>query len=136
MNEATIEIRATVDRAADGTFWCYTNASINDCALSGCGDTPKAAIDDMNYAYAELKEMNDADGIATPDVKFAYHFDVASYFACFDFINVNKIAERIGINATLLRRYINGKAVPGAEQRKKIGSAMKEIASEMELCEI
>lgn len=74
MNEDIIGIKATVDRAADGTFWCCTNASINDCVLSGGGDTPTAAIDDMNDAYAELKEMNDANGIATPVVKFIYEF--------------------------------------------------------------
>lgn len=128
---AAIRIQATVEIASDGTYWCYSNASIGNAHLCGCGDSPEEAIEDMNVAYEEIKEMNDENGVTTPTVEFDYHFDIPAYFAHFDFLNVAKVAEHSGINASLLRRYACGKSKPGKEQMKRIRAALAKLVSEL-----
>lgn len=85
----------------------------------------------MDAAYEEIIEVNRAEGVDTPKVEFTYRFDIPSYFARFDFINAAKFAEHCGINATLLRRYISGKANASKEQAEKIRKALNEITTEL-----
>ena len=77
---AILTIQASVEKANDGSYWCYTPASVRNCVLSGCGKTPQAAIDDMIDAYNEVKEMNEEEGISTPEVSFTFKYDIPSFF--------------------------------------------------------
>ena len=130
---AILTIQASVEKANDGSYWCYTPASVSNCVLSGCGKTPQAAIDDMIDAYNEVKEMNEEEGISTPEVSLTFKYDIPSFFAQFDSINVAQFAKDININSAQLRRYINGGASAGEAQRAKINNGIKAMREKLEL---
>lgn len=57
---------------------------------------------------------------------------IQEFFLTHKEINVAEFAKRIGINATLLRNYINGFKKPSAEREKKILDAIHQLG--MEYC--
>ncbi len=54
-----------------------------------------------------------------------------SFFNRFNFLNQSKIAERAGINPSLMRKYTSGVANAGQKQYEKMHAAVQSIAKEM-----
>ena len=84
----------------------------------------------MLKAYGEIKELWKQRWQEVPELEFVYHYDVRSFFSCFDFLNVSKVADIAGINASLMRRYSSG-AKAGPKQKKKLNNAINEIIKEL-----
>ncbi len=104
---------------------------IADFGLSGYGNTPQEAKSDMLQAYEEIKELLVAEGKKPLELKFVYHYDMKSFFEYFDFLNVSKVAERAGINPSLMRKYTSGVANAGEGQYLKLKNAVHSIAHEL-----
>ena len=54
-----------------------------------------------------------------------------SFFNYFSFLNVTKIAELAGINASLMRQYTSGVTKAGQKQYDKIRVAVERISKEL-----
>ena len=76
---------------------------------------------------AELKE----EGKIIPELDFVVHYDMPSFFDRFNFLNQSKIAERAGINPSLMRKYTSGVARAGRKQYEKLHAAVQSLASDM-----
>lgn len=122
-----------IEMASDGGFACYMQETIPHFALLGYGDTAKEAKEDLLQSYEEIKEMLKEDGIEVEELTFVWHYDIKSFFDYFDFLNVSKVAERAGINPSLMRKYTSGVANAGEGQYIKLKSAVETFAKE--LCE-
>ncbi|MEE1366827.1 MAG: pilus assembly protein HicB [Muribaculaceae bacterium] len=122
-----------IEMASDGGFSCYMQESVPHFALLGYGDTAKEAKEDLLQSYEEIKEMLKEDGIEAEELTFVWHYDIKSFFDYFDFLNVSKVAERAGINPSLMRKYTSGVANAGEGQYIKLKSAVETFAKE--LCE-
>ncbi len=63
--------------------------------------------------------------------KFELVVDVQKFFELNDYINVSKLAERTGMNTSLLRQYSKGIKFPSVEQVRRIERTIKEIGAEL-----
>jgi len=127
-------MKATVviEKAKDGTFSCYMeDADRFDFALFGSGETAEEAKNDLLTAYGEIKEMNAEEGKETPELGFEWKYDLQSFFDYFSVINVSKLADKAGINASQLRQYRSGLSKASQKQYDKLEECVHEIGKEL-----
>lgn len=117
--------------AKDGGCSCYMVEEIPDFGLLGFGNTPQEAKADMLQAYQEIRELLLAEGKEPVQLEFVYHYDMRSFFEYFNFLNVSKVAERAGINPSLMRKYTSGVVNAGEGQYQKLKKAIHSIAEEL-----
>lgn len=119
------------EMAKDGGCSCYMVEDVPDFGLFGFGESPAEAKADMLHAYEEIKDILVSEGKSPVELDFVYHYDMKSFFEYFDFLNVSKIAERAGINPSLMRKYTSGVANAGEKQYQKLQKAIRDIAQEL-----
>ena len=119
------------EMARDGGCSCYMLEDVPDFGLCGFGNSPREAKADMLKAYEEIQEILVAEGKKPTELEFVYHYDMKSFFEYFDFLNVSKVAERAGINPSLMRKYTSGVANAGEGQYLKLQRAVHSIATEL-----
>ena len=122
-----------IERASDGTFSCYLMDDYDTFGLAGYGNSVEEAKADFWKAYEETKEMEEAEGRTMPVFSVIYKYDMQSFFEYFNFLNITRIAERSGINPSLLRQYSKGLSNAGEKQYKKLNETMNKIAEELSM---
>lgn len=120
-----------VEQTKDGFFSCFVKEDIPDMAPLGYGESSEEAINDLLSSYEEMKAMLASEGIASPELEFEIHYDMPSFFNRFNFLKQSKIAERAGINPSLMRKYTSGVAKAGPKQYEKLYNAVQALAKEM-----
>lgn len=120
-----------VEQGRDGYFSCYMEEEIPYIGLLGYGKTSQEAIEELKAVYKEEKAFLEKEGKKVPEIEFTVKYDMASFFNRFDFLNKSKIAERAGINPSLLRKYTSGVAKAGRQQYEKLSNAVRSLATEM-----
>lgn len=121
-----------IEMASDGGFSCYLKESLPDYALFGYGNTAQEAKSDMLESYREITDMLKEEGKDPAPLEFVYHYDMKSFFDYFNFLNVSKVAERAGINPSLMRKYTSGVAKAGEGQYMKLQKAVGFFAKELQ----
>ncbi|MFT4072798.1 MAG: type II toxin-antitoxin system HicB family antitoxin [Dysgonamonadaceae bacterium] len=128
-----MKLNAIIEKGKDGYGIYVTN--LKGHGLSGMGDSVEAAKADMMEALKLMVDMYAEGGAPVPkelnDPEFVYKYDIPSFFDRFDFFVVSKIAQRAGINESLLRQYKTKQAFASEEQTRKIQKAIHEIGKEM-----
>lgn len=120
-----------VEQTEDGYFSCFVKEEIPYVGLLGYGDTSESAVNNLIAFYEESKVELAAEGKILPDLDFVIHYDMPSFFNRFNFLNQSKIAERAGINPSLMRKYTSGVANAGQRQYEKLHAAVQSLAKEM-----
>lgn len=120
-----------VEQNNEGYFSCFVKEELPYVGLLGYGDSSEEAINSLIEFYKEKKVELAAEGKQLPDLDFVVHYDMASFFNRFNFLNKSKIAERAGINPSLMRKYTSGVANAGQMQYEKLHAAVQSIAKEM-----
>lgn len=126
-----MKVNIVFEMAKDGGCSCYMVEEIPDFGLLGFGNTPQEAKADMLQAYQEIRELLLAEGKEPVQLEFVYHYDMRSFFEYFNFLNVSKVAERAGINPSLMRKYTSGVVNAGEGQYQKLKKAIHSIAEEL-----
>ena len=103
-----MKVTVIMEKASDGYYSCFVEEDLPGFGLAGYGDTAEAAKEDMLKAYEEIKEMQTEEDKEVPELEFTYKYDMQSFFNYFSFLNVTKVAELAGINASLMRQYTSG----------------------------
>ncbi len=122
-----------IETSNDGYFSCYMVESIPDFGLLGYGSSVQEAKDDLLSAYETIKEMLAEEGKVAPELNFVWHYDMKSFFDYFNFLNVSKVAERAGINPSLMRKYTSGVAKASDKQYLRLQKAVQEFSRELQL---
>lgn len=81
------------------------------------------------YEATELYFEEQPVKLDTTDIKF--QIDFQQFFKFYKVINANFLAERIGMNATLLSQYVQGHKKPSAKQTEKILNGIHQIGQEL-----
>lgn len=106
-----------------------------DSTVIGEGASVAEAKSDLDNSYKEVISSYLENGEAIPeelqDLVFDYKYDVSALFNAFDFINVSKFAERIGISPSLMRHYKGGDTYISDNQAKRIEAGLHQIAREL-----
>jgi len=123
---------ALIEKGKDGTFGIYT-PDINTTII-GSGETVAEAKDDFQNSLKEIFESYEEEGEELPDelkdIEFEYKFDIASLFNYYNWINVSKFAQLIGINPSLMRQYKQGQYI-SEMQANKIEKGLRQIGEEL-----
>jgi predicted RNase H-like HicB family nuclease len=124
---------ALIEMGKDGTFGIYT-PNINSTII-GEGITVTEAKSDFENSVREIIEAYTEQGDPLPDelkdIEFEYKYDIASFFNYYNWINVSKFAQAIGINDALMRQYKAGTAYISERQTKKIEAALHQFGKEL-----
>jgi len=125
------KILVIIEKGTDGIYSAYTPDTVSTI-LNGQGNTVADAIDDLKESMEEVIESyQETDGQVPLElqgnIEFEYKYDVPSLFNFFDEINMTTFSRKIGINASLLRRYKNGFAFASEKQVMKIKNGLHEL---------
>lgn len=120
-----------VEQTKDGYFSCFMEEEIPYVGLLGYGYSSSEAINDLIDFYNQSKNELKAEGKILPELEFVVHYDMPSFFDRFNFLNQSKIAERAGINPSLMRKYTSGVARAGRKQYEKLHAAVQSLAKDM-----
>ena len=131
---ASVKITAIVERGSDGLYSVYSNDHFGNSFFGGYGDSVEKAKADFFESIKEAIHEQLAENQTAPqleDISVTYRYDIPSFFNYFDFINVSKFAEYVGINESKMRAYKSGVSYPGEKTTKKIVEAAHAIAAEL-----
>lgn len=84
--------------------------------IHGYGTTAKEAIEDTYASYEEMKDLAAENNDVLPDMEFEFFFDIASLFNYYSYLNISAVAKKMGINASLMRKYASGVCNPSKER--------------------
>ncbi|MCB0807277.1 MAG: helix-turn-helix transcriptional regulator [Bacteroidales bacterium] len=84
----------------------------------------------INNAYEATRlYFEDQFEITRDQIKF--EIDFAQFFRYFKVLNAKFLAERIGMNPTLLSQYVQGRKKPSPQQTEKILAGIHQIGQEL-----
>lgn len=132
MNKA--KILAVIERGKDGLYSVYSDDHFGNSYFGGFGDSVLEAKEDFIHSIEEAISEELAEGNNPPqmeEVSVEYRYDIPSFFNFFDFINVTKFAEYVGVNESKMRAYKSGVSYPGEKTTSKIVKAIKRIGEEL-----
>ncbi len=134
ITERTMKIKAIIEKGKDGLYAAYSEDHIGNSFFGGFGNSASEAKTDFIESVQEAIAENIAEGLDTPlfkDISVEYHYDLPSFFNCFDFINVRKFARYAGVNESKMRAYKSGAAYPGEKVTARIVKAIKTIGTDL-----
>ena len=122
---------ALIEKGNDGTFGIFTPDL--QTTIIGSGNTVAEAKTDFENSVVEMIASYDGEVLPNElqNIEFDYKFDIASLFNYFNWINVSKFAEKIGLNASLMRQYKQGNTYISEAQASKIERGLHNVGREL-----
>lgn len=99
--------------------------------LHGYGSTAREAIEDTYASMAELRELAASRGESYPELELTFVFDVGALFSYYPYLNMTAVAAKMGINASLMRKYASGVCKPSKGRLAEIQSCIHTISTEL-----
>tara|TARA_R110002072_G_scaffold168494_1_gene322090 strand:+ start:369 stop:764 length:396 start_codon:yes stop_codon:yes gene_type:complete len=118
-----IKITMTVEKTNTGF-----SAFSEDYPIFTTGQTIAELINN-SYEASELHFEEENVKVEPSDIRF--EIDFKQFFKFYKVLNAKFLAEKIGMNATLLSQYVSGTKKPSAKQTKKILSGIHQIGQEL-----
>ena len=102
--------------------------------IHGYGNNAREAIADTYVSLDEMRALAAERGDFFPaeNPEFELVFDIGAFFSYHDYLNISAVARRIGINASLMRRYATGKTQPSPARYAEIIKGLHAIAEEIQ----
>lgn len=125
--------RVIIEWGEDGIYNAYAPDMQN--APIGTGKTAEEAKADFLNTVQEMREVYEEEGKQIPEelnAKYNFQYDVSSVFSAFPFLNVSKIGELLGINASLMRRYSKGEKYISRQRMREIEEGLHRIGAQLQ----
>ena len=84
----------------------------------------KNLVESINFLFEEKNQYIDRDNLSL-------NLDFKQFFEFFKVLNAKYLAERIGMNPSLLSQYIKGKKLPSEKQKIKLLNGLNTIGNEL-----
>ncbi len=127
------KITIKVEKAQGDNFYsCYMMEDAPEYGLAGYGKSAKEAMDDLRVAEQETRELLAEAGKVMPELEYRFRFDIGSFFNYYDYLSMAGVARRVGVNASLMRRYAVGLSRPKENRRRKIEECLHEMGKELQ----
>ncbi|MCA1763956.1 MAG: helix-turn-helix domain-containing protein [Cryomorphaceae bacterium] len=120
---ATKKIIMTVEKTDTG-FSAYSN----DYAIFTTG---KSIPELINSAYEATEFYFEEENVKVEPNDIRFEIDFKQFFKYYKVINAKFLAEKIGMNPTLLSQYVSGTKKPSPKQTEKILSGIHQIGQEL-----
>lgn len=132
INHANMKkVTVIMEKAGDGSYSCYAEETFECFGLAGYGENAEEAKKDFLESYEDMKELEAEEGRTVPEMEFVFRYDIQSFFSYFSFLNMSKVAEKAGINPSLMRQYASGAAKAGQKQYDKLSAAVRSFGKEL-----
>ncbi len=122
-----------VEKAEDGTYW---GSSQNlPGGISTYGNSLESLKQNLKIAFRDYLEVgkdlgedwvNEVDDMGS----FEFQLDIPSFFKMLP-VKISAIAEKTGINPSLLRQYASGKTNASEKRAKQIEKAIHELGEDL-----
>ena len=120
-------IKGTIQAIVEKTSTGYS-AFAENLPVYTTGMTVTELLENMkealNFYFEDRNEY-----VTQKDIKL--NFDFKLFFQYYRVLNAKYLAERIGMNPTLLSQYVQGKKQPSSKQADKILTGIHEIGKEL-----
>ena len=114
-----------------GNFSCFATENIGNYGLNGFGRSAREAMEDIQAAAREFREMAAESGEVFPDeLEFDFRLDVGSFFDYYP-LDVTATAKYIGVNPSILRQYVAAIREPQQKQIDKINAGLERLAHDL-----
>ena len=127
-------LKAIIEKGKDGLYSVYTPEITG---LYGSGETENEAKENLNeaieMALEHVEETGDWGDYSPLKENYTieYVYDLSGFFKAYDFFDVTALANKIGINASLMRRYKTGMKKASYAQKAKISNGIHLIARQL-----
>lgn len=128
------KIKAIIEKGNDGLYSIYLPDVLG---IYGTGETEAEAKEALLEAVDSAKEYVEDTGkwgdyvVFKSDFEFDYRYDLSGFFKSYSFFDVSALAGRLGLNASLLRRYKSGISKAETKQKEKIEQGIHNLAIEL-----
>ena len=85
----------------------------------------------INNAYEATEFYFEDEKVKVEPTDIKFEIDFQQFFKYYKVLNAKFLAEKIGMNATLLSQYVSGTKKPSAKQTEKILSGIHQIGQEL-----
>ncbi|WP_299673022.1 helix-turn-helix transcriptional regulator [uncultured Polaribacter sp.] len=93
--------------------------------------TGKSIAELINNSYEATELHFEEESVKVESNEIKFEIDFKQFFKFYKVLNAKFLAEKIGMNATLLSQYVSGKKKPSAKQTEKILSGIHKIGQEL-----
>ena len=118
----TVKVTMIVE-TGEGGFWGRVH--YEDNLIAEFGETVGKLTDSMRQLLVDFHHLT------AQAIEFEYQYDLTALFDSFGELNISKIAQRAGINPSLMRQYARAIKFPSPEQAKKIEIAIHQLGKEL-----
>lgn len=126
-----MKVIAIIEKGSDGLFSIRTDATIGKVCPGGFGENVNAAKQDFIECVDDALEIQRENEFEKEEIDVEFRYDIPSFFNNFDYFNISKLAQYIGINESQLRQYKNGLSYPNEKTTKRIFKAVHTIGTEL-----
>ncbi len=123
MNTSKKRIKITIEKTETG-FSAFTE----DYPIFTTG---KTITELQNNALEATQLYFDEQEEKITIEKLKFEFDFQQFFQYYNVINAKMLAQKIGMNSTLLSQYVSGKKKPSDLQTEKILTGIHQIGQEL-----
>ncbi len=85
----------------------------------------------INNTYEATEFYFEEESVKVDQNDIKFEIDFKQFFKFYKVLNAKFLAEKIGMNATLLSQYVQGHKKPSAKQTEKILSGIHQIGQEL-----
>ncbi len=130
------QLTAIIEKGIDNNYSIYLPQI---AGLYGTGETEQEAkselLEAINSAKEYAEEENDWSEYELLKNSFTieYKYDLSGFFKTFDFFDVSSLANYIGLNASMLRRYKTGKSKASDKTKHKVETGIHSIAQQLSM---
>lgn len=108
---------------------------------TGQGETVPALLQNIkdsieDYIEHEGKKDKFWSKVDVSNIEFNILYDLEAFFEEFNELKISSIAERAGLNSSLVRQYATGSKYPSFDQAKKIEVAIHSLAEKLQKASI
>ena len=124
-------IKVIIDRGEDGGFSAFSDEVPGVYANGESEEEVCSEFMAMMEEQAEFIEERTGKAPAFKGATVEFTYDLAALFEAFPFLNVSALADWMGINQSLMRKYKAGLSVPRGKNRTIIQRGLNRVAERL-----
>lgn len=134
LNQSNRKLEVIIEKSEDHFWGRIENKGFMP---TGQGETVPALLQNIkdsieDYIEHEGKEDKFWSKVDLNNIEFNISYDLEAFFEEFSELKISSIAERAGLNSSLVRQYATGNKYPSADQAKKIEEALHDLGKKLQ----
>ena len=120
-----------IEQGTDGGFTAWSEQVPGVYANGLTEEEVRREFIEMMEEQAEYMEQRTGEAPVWKGADVDFQFNLSALFAAFPFLNVSAMAEWLGVNPSLMRKYKAGITVPRGRNREIIQQGLQRMAERL-----